>query len=110
MRYSQDLKQRVLNFISEGGSKAEASRRYKISLGCIFFWLKQPPGYEARKPGPKTSRKFSRADLQEALNAKPDMLQKELAKKFHVSINAISNALRRMGIVRKKRPSATRKA
>ena len=110
MRYSQDLKERVLNFIREGGSKAEASRRYKVSLGCIFQWLKQPVGYEAKKPGPKSSRKFSRAALQAAIKAKPDSLLKELAKNFNVSINAISNALRRMGIVRKKRPSATRKA
>lgn len=91
-RYSQNLKKRILNFISEGGSKAEASRRYKVSLGCIFLWLKQPLWYEAKKSGPKTSRKFSRTDLQEALNAKPDSLQKELAKNSMWGINATSNA------------------
>jgi len=110
MRYSKDLKKRVIDFIKSGGSKAKASKIYTISRSTIYIWMSQDDAYQARKPGPKDSRKFSRLALKQEIDAKPDSLLKELAEKFNVSMNAISHALRRLGIVRKKRPSATRKA
>jgi len=32
MTYSLDLRERVVDFVLSGGSKAEASRRYQISV------------------------------------------------------------------------------
>lgn len=54
-------------------------------------------------PGPKNNRKFRREALLQRVEEKPDSLQKELAAHFKVSVNAISRALKRLGIVRKKR-------
>ena len=110
MAYSEDLKKRVMDFIREGGEKTHASDLYKVSRATIYRWLSQPADHKAGKPGPKTSHKFSREALRAQLEAKPDSLQKELAAHFKVSINAICQALKRMGIVRKKSRSVTRKA
>ena len=44
------------------------------------------------------------------LEANPDMLQKELAAHLNVSVNAISRALMRMGMARKKRLCVISKA
>ncbi len=50
MRYSQDGRKRVLDFIAAGGSKAEASRRFGVSRRCIYNWLDaaNPLTYENR--------------------------------------------------------------
>jgi putative transposase len=39
MSYSIDLRERVLAFIEEGGSKIEASRLFKVSCRTVFMWL-----------------------------------------------------------------------
>ena len=36
MTYSLDLRQRVVNFVKKGGSKAEASRRYEMGRDTIY--------------------------------------------------------------------------
>ncbi len=103
MSYSDDLKTRVLSFVRGGGSKVEAAERFKVARSTIYLWLAQPTYYVARKPGPKTSYKFKREALLECLQDKPESSQKDLAARFAVSTNAISHALKRMGVVRKKK-------
>lgn len=102
MAYSQDLRRRVLAFINAGGSKAEASRRYEIHVDTLYQWVKQPPDHQAKKPGPKDSRKFCRIALAKAVQEQPDVMQKELAKRFGVSISVISATFRILGLRRKK--------
>ena len=102
MAYSQDLRQRVLCFVQGGGSKAEASRRYEINVDTVYEWLKQPHNHQAKKTGPKDSRKFSRIELAQRIDAQPDLLLKELATCLGVGISTISKTLRIMGIRRKK--------
>jgi len=102
MAYSQDLRHRVLSFVSAGGSKAEASRRYAINVDTVYEWLKQSPDHQAKKPGPQDSRKFSRLALAQAVNAQPDIMLKELAARFGVGTTIISKTLQLMHIRRKK--------
>lgn len=102
MAYSQDLRQRVLFFVHGGGSKAEASRRYEINVDTVYEWLKQSPNHQAKRPGPKGSRKLSRIELVEVVEAQPDLMLKELAARFGVGTSLISKTLRMMGIHRKK--------
>lgn len=109
MAYSKDLKRRVLNFLERGGSKAEASRRFEVSLTTIYTWLTHPADHVAGKPGPKISRKFDQEALRAEVEAHPDTLLRELAASRGVCINAIFLALKRMGIVRKKNTSIRRK-
>jgi len=39
MTYSIDLRETVMSFISDGGSKSEAVRLFKISRDTIYRWL-----------------------------------------------------------------------
>ena len=41
MTYSIDLRKRVVEFVLDGGLKAEASRRYKVSLWCVNNWCQR---------------------------------------------------------------------
>lgn len=102
MAYSQDLRQRVLFFVHAGGSKTEASRRYAINVDTVYEWLKQTPNHQAKKPGPKDSRKLSRIELAQVVEAQPDLMLKELAARFGVGTSIISKTLHMMGIHRKK--------
>lgn len=110
MAYSEDLRKRVLRFVHAGGSKAEAARRYEVHLRTIFVWLGQGDEHQRGKPGPRTSRKFSRDQLAHLIAKQPDALLKELAQALGVqSINTISHALKLMGISRKKKRCDTPK-
>jgi transposase len=103
MAYSNDLRKRVLRFIAQGGTKAEAAERFEIGIRTVFTWQAQGVDYQRVKPGPRGSRKFNRDDLAELIRQNPDALLKELAPKLGVkSINTISHALKCMGISRKK--------
>ena len=51
MRYSSDLHIRVLDFIESDGSKAEASRRFRIFRPTIDKWLKTSDPLRHEKPG-----------------------------------------------------------
>ncbi|MCA2715663.1 MAG: helix-turn-helix domain-containing protein, partial [Microcystis sp. M176S2] len=41
MAYSMDLRERVVKYVREGGSKAEAARRYEVSEATVYTWLKR---------------------------------------------------------------------
>ena len=41
MTYSIDLRSRVVRLVESGGSKAEASRRFGVSLWCVADWCKR---------------------------------------------------------------------
>ena len=48
MRYSQDLRKRVIDFIAAGGSKG----RFGVSRRCIYNWLDAADPFTYEKPGP----------------------------------------------------------
>jgi len=104
MRHGKDLRKQVLEYLAEGGSQAEAARRFKLSRTTVRVWSQQPEGHEAKKPGPRGSHKFDRAELARLVAERPHLLLREIAQHFEVSINAISHALKRMNIRRKKCP------
>jgi transposase len=40
MRCSLDLRRRVVAFVQQGGSKAEAARRFQVGEASVYRWLK----------------------------------------------------------------------
>ncbi len=103
MSYSLDLRQRVVEFVQQGGSKSEAARLFGISRGRIYVWLKLPPGQlAARQTGPKQAHKVDMPALKEMIQANPDLLQTELAQHFGVCESTIHYARQRLKITRKK--------
>ena len=102
MSHSEDLRHRVVKYVREGGSKAEASRRYGVGLWCVKDWLKRGDDLFAGKPGPKEGHKLDWQVLREAVKKQDDATLEELAEQFGVSHNAIWYALKRLNISRKK--------
>ena len=56
MAYSTDLRKRVLDFITNGGSKAAAERTFGVSRRTIYNWLAAEDPFAYDKPGPKGPR------------------------------------------------------
>lgn len=108
MRCSKDIRKRVLSFIAEGGGKAEAARRFKVSRASVYNWLSQEDGLSYRKPGPKQPRKLDWEALKRAVESDSDRMLKEYAEQFGVSPAAIFKACKRMKLTRKKRRGATK--
>jgi len=100
MTYSIDLRKRVVEFVQNGGSKAEASRRYQVSLWCVNDWYKRddltPQLQERRK------RKLDWSALDRHIKEYPDALIRERAQHFGVHNNAIWYANCQMKLTRKK--------
>ncbi|MEI6221438.1 MAG: IS630 transposase-related protein [bacterium] len=107
MAYSIDLRKRVVTFVNNGGSKAEAARRFQISLWCVHDWCTRT----SLKPAPMHGRrrKFSWEALQQHVEEYPSMLIKERAVVFGVAATTILNALQQMQIRYKKNATVQRK-
>jgi len=102
MRCSPDLRQRVVEFVRGGGSKADAARRFQVGEASVYRWLK-PGGLTYQRPGPRRPRKLDWEQLRGHVEAHPDRTQAERARHFHVSRHCIWNALRKLGVTHKKR-------
>ncbi len=100
MTYSIDLRRRVVGFVEAGGSKAEASRRFGVSLWCVGDWCKR------QDLAPKTQslrhRKIDKEALRRHVRLYPDALLRERAQLFGVHINAVWSMMRKMELTHKK--------
>ena len=103
MRYSFDLRKRVLDFVDNGGSKAEAERRFRVSRRTIYNWLETQTPFAYEKPGPKGPRHIDYDALRQHVADFPDSTLVERAKHFGVSKGCISYTLEKLNIPRKKR-------
>ena len=102
MRYSSDLRKRVLDFIKSGGSKAEASRRFSISRPTLYKWLDSPDPLAYEKPGPRGPRRLDLDALKAHVDAFPDQTLAERGDHFQVSTFCIWHGLKRIDYTRKK--------
>ena len=103
MSYGIDLRKRVVEYVQNGGGKAEAARRFGVSRGRVYQWMslgkKLTTGL---RPGPTDGHKVNTAELEKAVNGQPDILQTELAKRFAVDTSTICRSLKKLGYTRKK--------
>lgn len=100
MTYSVDLRKRVVDFVATGGSKAEASRRYEVSLWCVNDWCKRKNLAPSPQLGRK--RKLDWDALAKHIQEYPDALLRERAQYFGVHTSAIGYAKKQMKLTRKK--------
>ena len=107
MTYSVDFRKRVVAFVQEGGSKAEAARLFKINRTCVYDWLSrdnlEPKKHSRRK------RKLDWEALERHVEAQPDLLLRERAAHFAVHPNAIWYALTQIRLSHKKNAALHRK-
>lgn len=92
----------MIEFVRGGGSKAEAARRFQVSRGSLYHWMNAPEALSYQKPGPKQGRKLNGEDLRRQVEPHADLPQRARARQFSVSRPCIWNALRKLGLTRKK--------
>ena len=102
MSYSSDLGKRVLDFVNNGGSKAEAERTFSVSRRTLYNGLAAETPFAYGKPGPKGPRCIDYDALVRHVADSPDSTPAARAKHFGVSKECISYALEKLKITRKK--------
>ncbi len=109
--YSIDLRERVVGYIEQGGSKTTAVELFQVSRRTIYYWLerKRKTGNLApNKPKKYKTRKLDDTKLIEHVEAQPDATLSETAEQFAVSHVAIWHAFKRLKITRKKNTAVSR--
>lgn len=111
MSYSVDMRERVIRFIKEGGTKTEAAQLFKLSRQTLYNWTRklESRGTLEDPPPRRPWKKIDPHKLKALIQEKPDATQNELAQHFNVHQTAIKYALSRLKITRKKRPRSIAK-
>jgi transposase len=107
MSYGIDLRERLVGYVHDGGTKSEASRLFKVSMWCVNDWCNRQdlaPKEYTRTKHRKLDWNAVRADVQ----AHPDKLLKERAKEFGVACSSLCYAQKRMKLTRKKNLEVSR--
>ena len=101
MTYSLDFRKKVVAFVQNGGSQAQAARRFDISLWCVRNWL-QRKDLKSQQKGVLRRRKLDKNALRKHVKDYPDALLRERAAHFGVGINSIYVALKTIKLTYKK--------
>jgi transposase len=99
MSYSIDLRERVVEYVSKGGSKAEAARIFAIGRDTIYRWLAADDLLP--RPAKTRKRKLDKVVLAAHVCEYPDMILRERAEHFGVRVNSIWVALQTLRITKK---------
>ena len=101
--YALDLRQRVVKFVNDGGSKMEAARRFDLGRRTVYRYLAAAQhGTLAPKKSWGHWRKLDPQKLQAHVQKRPDATLKKLQQVFGVSHHAIWVRLRQLGFTLKK--------
>jgi transposase len=110
--YSNDLRGRVIRYVDDGHSKAEASRLFAVSYRTIERWMNRY--YATGKTGaehtgrPVGTGKVSATKLEASVSMDSDKTLKERGKEFGVSAAALCKAMQRLNISHKKNTAIRR--
>ena len=108
--FSLDLRERIVGFVKQGGSKAEATRQFKISKWTVYRYIEADrEGSLAPKPSGGSPKKFEDDTLRKEVKANSSATLKEYGASIGVSHVAVWRRLRQLAITRKKNACATRK-
>lgn len=99
MSYSVDLRERVVGYVRDGGSRAKASELFKVGRTTLYRWLNSPDLHP--RPAKERRRKLDKAALAAHVRDYPDALLKERAAHFGVCINSIWVAIKKLKITKK---------
>jgi transposase len=102
MTHSNDLRERVIKYVEDGGAKRRAAEIFGVCRQTVYAWISE--GIKtASEPRVVSSRvrKLDKQELAEHVRAHPDMLLRERAAHFGVRVNAIWVALKRLRIAKK---------
>ena len=103
MAYSWDLRIRVVEYVEKGGSVTKAAELFKVGRASVYRWLNRETLEPSKCLG--RHRKLDWSALKRDVLENPESRLIDRAKKFKVRPSAISYALKKMKITRKKRTS-----
>ncbi len=101
MSYSIDYRRRVISFVEEGGSKAQAARLFKVHPSTIYEWWGRRDDLSPR-PARTRQRKIDKVALAAHVEAYPDARLRDRATHFGVHTNAVWEMMRKLGFVKKR--------
>ena len=104
MSYTTKFREEVKKFIDEGNAISATAAQFSIGETTIKRWkkLKKETGSLEKRPLNRTFKKLDPEKLIAFLEENPDAYQREVAEHFGVVQNSIFEALKRLGISRKK--------
>ena len=106
MSYSEDFRKRVMEYLEEGHTWAQAQEVFKISTTAINSWrqkYKETGECRDTAPPPRKPKKLDPEELKAYVEEHPDAYLKEIGEAFGCSDTAVRKAFKRLGITRKKR-------
>jgi len=111
MAYSVDLRMKaVKHYLGSGHTFAETGKIFNVGATTVRSWVVQyeETGDVSNKPLNRKPKKLDPDKLRTYVKEHPDDTQQEIADAFGCTNQAVSKALRRLKITRKKKRFATR--
>ena len=105
MYRSVDLREAAVRYYKAGHTLAETAESFNVSKSAVSVWVQkyEDTGDLHNKPLNRGFRKIDPEKLKEYVENHPDDTQQEIADAFKCSNQAVSKALKRNGITRKKK-------
>ena len=105
MAYDEKFRIRAVEYRKEGHTLKETAKTFKIGTTTLKKWARMyDETGEIRDAPPKhTFKKIDPVKLEEYIQKHPDAFLSEIAAHFNSSSMAVSKALRKLKITRKKR-------
>ena len=100
-----DLRLAAVLYRLDGHTYAETAKIFRVSVFAVHTWVQkyQETGDLSDKPVKRGFKKIDPEKLRVYVKEHPDATQQEIAQEFHCCNQAISKALKRLKITRKKR-------
>jgi len=104
--YSQDLRQKVINFLEKGNSQKNASKIFDLHPNTISRWSirYRLEGHCQARPRLGYKSKVDLENLQLMIKNKPNITLAELGKQLKISPWHSGRLLHKLGYVYKKKP------
>ena len=102
--YSIDLRERVVGFVNDGHTMAEASRKFSVCYKTVQRYVSMAGrgGSLAPRPQGGSRKRFGDGDLRREVRAHPSATLKAHGKALGVDPAAVWRRLRQLGITLKK--------
>jgi putative transposase len=106
--YSLDLRQKVISFIVQGGSKRAAAKVFNVGEDTIYRWLRRnKSGDLAPRKRTDFPTKVPLETLRKYVEENPDHTLKEIGLAVKLSGSKVWKHLKKLKLTRKKRPRST---
>ena len=110
MTYSLDLRNRVVAFIRNGGSKAAAADIFSIHRDTVYDWDERDKRLHLEASAhPNRHRKIDKDKLRQHVVDHPDAILRERSIDLNASVSAISRMMNTLKISCKKNSTLRRK-